>query len=61
MTKHLTVARLTEILQTLPSDALVVANQVGNLIAFTVDDKYLGYIDFSGIGGFKSVDDMMTN
>jgi hypothetical protein len=46
--KSMTVAKLVALLQTLPQDALVEANLVGNLLVTDASDAELAYVDFSG-------------
>lgn len=48
--KYLTVARLAELLATIPPDSLVGANRVGNLFINFPDGEYTGFIDFAGDG-----------
>ena len=45
--KYLTVARVMELLQSLPADARLHPNDVGNILVMSDDgDESLGHIDF---------------
>lgn len=53
--KYLPAAKLAPIIAALPPDSRIYVNEVGNLMVCTVDDLYLGYIDFASEGEFIKV------
>lgn len=52
--KWLTVKQLKAVLDTLPDDTRLVANQVGNLAAYNEDSEFIGWINFLHEGEFET-------